>query len=114
MLELIVILGPVDVSTAIYLLLQLHELLIVSQSLLGSIIKYRMLSERLCPPGTVSVYRSSPPLYPGGPAEQLNVVCVSNRRPIEAESGYFEHNYVYPFDRFKQDTWNIRSRCFIK
>jgi len=71
----------------------------------GEIIKYRMLSERLCPPGTVSVYRSSPPLYPGGPAEQLNVVCVSNRRPIEAESGYFEHNYVYPFDRFKQDTW---------
>ena len=77
--------------------------MLVSPTSTGDVVKRTTLSERLCPPGTVSVYRGSPPLYPGGPAEQLNVVCVSAYEPIPAEGGYFEHRYVYPFDRFKQD-----------
>ena len=64
--------------------------------------EHPLLSERLCPPGTVSVYRSSPPLYRGGPAGQLNVVCQPADKPIEAEHGWFEHRYVPPFDRFSQ------------
>ena len=86
------------------LIIVLLASMLINPSSTGEVVQKRTtLSERLCPPGTVSVYRGSPPLYPGGPAEQLNVVCVSAYEPIPAEGKYFEHRYVYPFDRFKQD-----------
>ena len=67
---------------------------------------YAFLSERMCGPNKVSVYRSSLPLYRGGSAEQLNVVCLPRGQPIEQEGLTFPiRNYVYPFDRFNQNPW---------
>ena len=69
---------------------------------------YTFLSERMCGPNSVSVYRASPPLYRGGVTRHSNVVCYPKGTIIEAEGfgttfpdGKIEEPWRI-FDRFRK------------